>query len=136
MRFLIFSTILLISSSFLAQKFTRQDSLRGNITAERSWWDVKKYELAIEPNISKHKIKGRNTITFGTKRQGKRMQIDLQEPMTLDSVSFSEEKTTFKRDGNVYFIEFENELFPDKNYQITLYFSGKPRKAVNAPWDG
>lgn len=136
MRFLLFSIIFLISNSFLAQKFTRQDSLRGNITAERSWWDVKKYDLTIEPNISKHKIKGKNTITFSTKRQGKRMQIDLQEPMNLDSISFAEEKTTFKRDGNVYFIEFENELYPDKNYQISLYFSGKPRKAVNAPWDG
>ncbi len=136
MRIYLFFIILLISNIFLAQKFNRQDSLRGNITTERSWWDVKKYELSIEPNISKHKIKGKNTITFTTKRQGKRMQIDLQDPMNIDSVAFFEEKTTIKHDGNVYYIDFENELYPDKTYKITLYYSGKPRRAVNAPWDG
>ena len=64
------------------------------------------------------------------------MQIDLQEPMVIDSITFAEEKTTFSRLGNVYYINFENELFAEKIYQIIIHFSGKPRKAINAPWDG
>ena len=39
--------IVLVSNSALAQQFTRQDSLRGSITKERSWWDLKKYHLDI-----------------------------------------------------------------------------------------
>lgn len=137
MRIIFILTVLLSSGLLFSQKkFNHQDTLRGTITPERSWWDVKKYDLSIDVNIDKHKLKGKNTITFYAKRQGKRMQIDLQEPMKIDSISFAEEKTSFTRNGNVYFVEFENELYPDKNYQITFHFSGKPRKAVNPPWDG
>jgi aminopeptidase N len=121
----------------LCQLFhTTQDSLRGSITEERSWWDVKKYDLEIEPIFNKKKMTGVNTITFFTLGRGQKMQVDMQEPMVIDSITFSEEKTTFSRLGNVYYINFENELLADKMYQITIHFSGKPRKAVNAPWDG
>ena len=129
--------IVFITTDFFSQSvYTKQDSLRGSITLERSWWDVKKYDLEIEPVFNKQKVIGVNTITFFTLRPGQKMQVDLQEPMEIDSVSFAEEKTTLSRLGNVYYIHFENELFEDKMYQITIHFSGKPRKAVNAPWDG
>ena len=129
--------IVFITTDFFSQSvYTKQDSLRGSITLERSWWDVKKYDLEIEPIFNKQKVIGVNTITFFTLRPGQKMQVDLQEPMEIDSVSFAEEKTTLSRLGNVYYIHFENELFEDKMYQITIHFSGKPRKAVNAPWDG
>ena len=129
--------IVFITTDFFSQSvYTKQDSLRGSITSERSWWDVKKYDLEIEPIFNKQKVIGVNTITFFTLRPGQKMQVDLQEPMEIDSVSFAEEKTTLSRLGNVYYIHFENELFADKMYQITVHFSGKPRKAVNAPWDG
>ncbi len=31
--------------------FTRQDSLRGMITEERSWWDLNYYHLDIRPKL-------------------------------------------------------------------------------------
>ena len=124
-------------SSIFCQLFqAKQDSLRGSITPERAWWDVKYYNLEFETQISKQKIIGKNTISFYTSRHGQKMQIDLQEPMVIDSITFAEEKTTFSRLGNVYYINFENELFAEKIYQIIIHFSGKPRKAINAPWDG
>ena len=136
-KYSLLMVVVLINFSLLAQpKFLKQDSLRGSITPERSWWDVKYYNLEIEPVISKQKIIGKNTMSFYTSRHGQKMQIDLQEPMEIDSITFEEEKTTFSRLGNVYYIAFENELFADKMYQIIIHFSGKPRKAVNAPWDG
>jgi aminopeptidase N len=119
-----------------AQSFTKADSLRGSITAERAWWDVTYYDIQIEPNINKHSIIGRNIIHFKTKKPGQKMQIDLQEPMKIDSVLLEEAQVPFKRDGNIFYLMFENELLLDKDYQIQIYFSGKPRKAINAPWDG
>ena len=63
----------------LCQLFhSRHDSLRGSITQERSWWDVKKYDLEIEPIFNKQKVIGVNTITFFTLRPGQKMQVDLQ----------------------------------------------------------
>jgi aminopeptidase N len=129
--------VILINYSLFSQaNFSKQDTLRGTITPERSWWDVKQYDLEIETFYSKQKIIGKNTISFYTVRSGQKMQIDLQEPMELDSVGFADEKISIERVHNVYFLKFENELFSDKLYNITLYFSGKPRKAINAPWDG
>jgi aminopeptidase N len=133
----LFIAVVLINYSLFSQtKFSKQDTLRGTITPERSWWDVKQYDLEIETFYSKQKIVGKNTISFYTVRSGKKMQIDLQEPMELDSVGFEEEKISIQRVRNVFYLQFENELFADKIYNITLYFSGRPRKAVNAPWDG
>ena len=63
------------------------------------------------------------------------MQIDLQEPLLLDSAIYQGEKLTWKRDGNVFFIQW-----PHKNHatedNITLYYHGKPREAIRPPWDG
>ncbi len=133
----VFIVVILLNYTLFSQtKFSKQDTLRGSVTPERSWWDVKRYDLEIETFYSKQKIIGRNTVTFFTIRPGQKMQIDLQEPMELDSVIFAEEKTTIERIHNVYYLVFENELLEDKIYEITLYFSGKPRKAINAPWDG
>ncbi len=125
-----------VSISFCQLFHSRHDSLRGSITQERSWWDVKKYDLEIEPIFNKQKVIGVNTITFFTLRPGQKMQVDLQEPMEIDSISFVEEKTSLIRVGNVFYIHFENELLADKMYQLSIHFSGKPRKAINAPWDG
>ena len=133
LSFLIFFNITIS----LCQLFhTKQDSLRGSISKERSWWDVKKYDLEIEPIFNKQKVIGVNTITFFTLQPGQKMQVDLQEPLEIDSISFVEEKTSLIRVGNVFYIHFENELLADKMYQLSIHFSGKPRKAINAPWDG
>ena len=98
------------SNSYCQLLFSKQDSIRGSITPERSWWDVKKYDLEIETSYSKKEIQGKNIVSFFTVKTGQKMQIDLQEPMEIDSIQFAEEKTTLSRTGNVYYINFENEL--------------------------
>ena len=109
--------IVFITTDFFSQSvYTKQDSLRGSITSERSWWDVKKYDLEIEPIFNKQKVIGVNKITFFTLWPGQKMQLDLQEPMEIDSVSFAEEKTTLSRLGKIYYIHFENELFEVKMF--------------------
>ncbi|WP_315822548.1 M1 family metallopeptidase [Paraflavitalea speifideaquila] len=74
------------------------------------------------------------------------MQIDLQEPMILDSVTYDvqEGKTTkhftapLRREGNVYWVETKafQRYLNNEDPLLTLYFQGKPREAVRPPWDG
>ena len=111
-KLLLLFTLLIASMQNFAQ-YSHADTLRGTNGMGRRWWNITKYDIVVEPNIAEQTISGTVTITFNLPADynGQPMQIDLQEPMNLDSVSFAEEKTTFKRDGNVYFIEFENELF-------------------------
>jgi aminopeptidase N len=131
-------------------KFTRQDTLRGSITPERSWWDVVSYNIFVVPDYKNKSIKGWNQISFDINSDGKnrKMQIDLQQPMIIDSIVFENKRIkTYKRNGNVYLIDFGTYKFkvartllkkntPVPLHSIKIYFHGKPREAVNPPWKG
>lgn len=147
---------LFLSSTSCAQplynkgQFTKQDSLRGSMNAERDWWDVASYNIYVAPDYKAKTIKGWNQISFDINNDGqnRKMQIDLQQPMEIDSIIFNKKKiTSYKRNGNVYIIDFGNFNFRVARtlvkkekaiplHSITIYFHGKPREAVNAPWDG
>ena len=123
--------------------FSRQDSLRGRITPERAWWDVVMYDLHVTPNIEKFTLSGSNTIYFRlVKKANRRMQIDLQEPMTIDSAFLNGVPVSFKQDGNVWYILLPFKRLPKtKNInpsiqELQLYFHGVPKPALRAPWDG
>ena len=82
---------LLLATSCLAQeagkkKFNRQDHLRGAVTPEREWWDVQHYHLTLEVFPEAKSIKGSNLITFKVIKAHDRMQIDLQEPLSLSLI--------------------------------------------------
>lgn len=85
--FSLFFICLVIVSGVLAQKFTRADTLRGSDGPGRAWWNVTHYDLHVNFNIKDSTINGHNVITFHqTKKRFKFFQIDLQEPLTIDSV--------------------------------------------------
>ncbi len=131
-------------------KFTSQDSLRGSITPERDWWNVVSYNIDVAPDYNTKTIKGWNQIRFDVNKDGKnkKMQIDLQQPLTIDSIIFNNKCIkSFNRNGNVYIIDFGsygfmaaktslNRNIPVKLYTIKIYYHGKPREAVYPPWDG
>jgi len=130
-------------------KFTRQDTLRGSITPERAWWNVTSYNVYVAPDFKSKTIKGWNQILFSVNSysRNRKMQIDLQQPMQIDSVIFEGKKLTYKRNGNVFLVEFgqrfssPGRLLPgetksSKNFSVNIYYSGKPREAINPPWDG
>jgi len=117
--------------------FTRQDSLRGMNGPHRQKWDVLHYEIAVKPDYTSKAIQGKSTMNFLDKGAGL-MQIDLQEPMILDSVENQNGKYNFKREGNVYWLTFrdgERDMHASRQ-SLTFYFHGKPVEAVRPPWDG
>ena len=116
--------------------FTRQDSLRGSITKERAWWDVKNYHLDIIVNPSDSTITGSNTIGYKILQEYNVMQVDLQTPMEIYKVIQDGKQLKYKREGNVFFIEL---IAPQKigtTKELTIFYGGKPKVAVNPPWDG
>jgi aminopeptidase N len=131
--FLFFIIGLSISKAQI-KTFTHQDSLRGSITPERDWWDLKAYRLHIQPNPEDNTVKGMNRIVFEQISSPKRMQIDLQEPMQIDSVLYKKGNLEYQREGNVYWLTFKNPM--QGLDSIDIYFSGKPKISSNPPWDG
>jgi aminopeptidase N len=122
------------------EQFTHQDTLRGSISKERAWWNVLRYDVSVTPDYVSKTIVGRTDLGFYDSGTGKVMQIDLQEPMILDSAVSEKKQLSFTREGNVYWLNFRDA---DKTYKIkpgkrtiTFYFHGKPKEALRPPWDG
>lgn len=122
------------------RSFTYQDTLRGSVTPQRAWWNVLKYELTVTPDYATKTLSGQNTITYFDSGTGHTMQIDLQEPMLLDSAVLENRRIAFKREGNVYWLAIRDSLAKYKikpgPRAITLYYHGQPREAKMPPWDG
>ena len=126
--------------------YTHADTLRGSNGRGRDWWDVKYYSLAVDFDTATKSISGQNTISLlVTKKPVDSMQIDLQEPMVLDSVqlvlniedSMVHMPLDLKHESNVWWVlnKFSDwEKGTTKN--LLLFYHGRPRVAVNAPWDG
>ncbi len=140
---LLFILLITINNETLAQgifgeknDFTRQDTLRGTITAEREWWDLNYYHLDIKVDPEERSIKGSNTVGYTVLKSNKLMQIDLQEPMKITAVYQKNKPLKFTREGNAYFIELKQKQKAGKVNYITIEYEGKPKVAVRAPWDG
>ena len=118
------------------QKFTRQDTLRGSVTPERSWWDASHYAIEVTPDYEKKSITGANVIKFKVLKSGNKMQLDMQQPMEIKSVSWNSSSVPFTRDGNVYYVNFPSMLTAGKTETIRVSFEGTPKEAKRPPWDG
>ena len=44
--------------------YTRADSLRGGVTAERAWWDLTHYHLQVAVDIENQVLYGLNRMTY------------------------------------------------------------------------
>ena len=74
--------------------FSRYDTLRGTVAANRIWWDVNHYGITVKPDIDKHTIEGTVLLDFTAVEAGQTMQIDLQSPMEIRSVTWKNTWTT------------------------------------------
>ena len=123
--------------TLLAQETaTRKDSLQGGLRAERTCYDVLRYDLNIKINIEDKSIVGYNDISFKLVSNTKKIQVDLFENMQVDSIVFNSKKLEYKREFNAVFIDFPTNLNSGTEEKIRFYYSGKPIVAKNAPWDG
>ncbi len=139
-----------VSYASFAQPFTHADTLRGSNGPARSWWNVIKYDLHVNFSPKDSTIAGYNEITYKVLNNNHVMQIDLQDPLILDSVlvrcspstvNFSNIKhtqgwikvDTIIQNGNAWVLKS-----PSLKYATVLkaYYHGRPRIAVKPPWDG
>ena len=137
---LILYLLLLSSFSSLSYSqdynFTKQDTLRGSITPERSWWDLAYYHLNISVKPDEKKLIGSNTITYNVLKSSKKMQIDLQPPLKITKIEQNGKFLNFESIGNAHFIQLVDNQKKGSTNSIKVYYEGKPKEAVRAPWDG
>ncbi len=117
-------------------QFTRQDTLRGSITPEREWWDLTYYHLDIAVDPDTKSIKGKNTIHYKVLKSHDILQVDLQPPLKIERVLQNNKELKVMSEGNAHFITLTAPQKENDVNSIQVFYSGKPREAVRAPWDG
>jgi aminopeptidase N len=134
---------ILISGVSQAQMFedpkpTKVDTLKGSNTEFRNFWDVKKYDIVLEPNFEAKSIKGSNKISLTIEKDilNPVFQIDLQSPMKADKVTANFPIVDKKTDGDFIFISTKKKFKKGEKYTIDIDYSGNPVIAKHAPWDG
>ncbi|MGV8915820.1 MAG: M1 family metallopeptidase [Kaistella sp.] len=130
--------LILMCGLFSAQTFTKEDTLKGSNTKYRNFWDVKKYEISVEPNFANQSVSGTNKITFEITKDISQpiFQIDLQQPMSYTIIDTDKKLCSSERVGDFIFIESNHDFKKGETHYFTLEFSGNPTVAQNAPWDG
>jgi aminopeptidase N len=116
--------------------FTRQDTLRGSITAERAWWDLTYYHLQVKVNPADSSFAGSNLIGYRVIEPNILMQIDLQPPMKITGITQGGISQKFTKDGNAWFVQLNAEQKKGHINYLLVEFEGKPKISKRPPWDG
>ncbi|MEO0528281.1 MAG: M1 family peptidase, partial [Bacteroidota bacterium] len=128
--------VLVLGPLAFSQNFTKQDSLRGSITPEREWWDLNYYNLNIKVQPDKKFIAGYNIIRYEVLKEHDVIQIDLQEPLQIDAITQDDASLDYTSIGPAHFIYLKKKQVPGEFNELYVQYSGKPKEAVRAPWDG
>lgn len=135
--FLLILVIAPIQAQVLSNKvtFTEADTLRGTLRPERSY-DVQKYHLNVRVEPDEKFISGYNTISFKAEEDLPVMQVDLFQNMKVDSILYKGEKMKFNRRYDAVFVDLQPKVTKNSIDSIQFFYSGNPKVAKNAPWDG
>jgi aminopeptidase N len=126
------------------ETFTHADTLRGSLNPNRNWWDVLRYDITVKPDFEKKTIEGNVQITFKAVKKTSKIQIDLQEPLEIDSYildfkegeKYANSKEAISYEGyNTWSLKLPN-IKIGTTHTINIKYHGKPKEAIRPPWDG
>lgn len=135
----LFSLFQVLPATAQQTVFTRADTLRGSMNAERRF-DVLRYEISVTPVYADRSLSGSNRITYIDSGLYT-LQIDLQEPLVIDSIIKDGRSLTFRREGNAFHVALRDSAIKFKaclscRNVMTVYYHGNPQVAARPPWDG
>lgn len=119
-----------------ARSFSRSDSLRGNLTALRTCYDINYYHLDVKFNIDEKFISGSNLFAFTAVNDFKRLQFDLFANLNIQKVLYKGKELKFTREFNAVFVDFPKTIRKGSKDEFQVFYSGNPTIAKRAPWDG
>ncbi|MGN6395036.1 MAG: M1 family metallopeptidase [Mucilaginibacter sp.] len=141
-KLLIICALGLISSGANAQlgqnkeKFTRADSLRGNLTPLRTCYDINYYHLDVKFDIDNKFISGSNLFKFTATQDFTKLQFDLFSNLKVEKVVYKGKELPYTREFNAVFVTFPETIKKGSKDEFRVFYSGNPTIAKRAPWDG
>lgn len=118
--------------------FTREDTLIGSNSAYRNWWDVMHYDVSVKPDYAGKSIAGNVLIAYQVTDSVSNpvMQIDLQEPLRIDSVLYDGARLTgIRQEKNRWMLNLPSQETKTR-HALRVFYHGQPKVARNPPWDG
>ena len=137
--------ITLLSASTFAQPLVNDANLlRGSLNENRDWFDIKKYIIEVIPDYDNKSIVGIVSWKALAVKPSKKIQIDLQIPLVIDSIilwsdlndSLSPIRLAFSRSNNIAIASVEKIIPKGQSFGLTIYYHGLPKEAIKPPWDG
>ncbi|PTS96714.1 peptidase M1 [Pedobacter sp. HMWF019] len=116
--------------------FNRADTLRGTLTPLRTCYDLSYYHLDVSIDIDQKSISGSNEFVFTATQDFKRLQFDLFSNLKVEKVVYQNQELPFTREFNAVFVNFPKTIRKGSKDRFTVFYSGHPIVAKNAPWDG
>ena len=140
MKKILFVAIFMIMGQAIGQddlSFSQDEYLRGSITPEREWWDLTFYHLDIAVEPDEKFISGKNTIRYRVISEKQVLQVDLQPPLKIEKIVQNGQELSYKKEGrNAYMVLLQEPQKIGDEHEVTVYYSGHPKEAIRAPWDG
>ena len=132
----VFAVLAILSLVQDTTHYTHADTLRGSNGPARAWWDVRFYDLHVRVSLADSSVTGWNAITYRVVQPSRDMQVDLQQPLTIDSIVQDRRKLAYRRDGNAFFVTLRGNQRAGETRAITVWYHGKPHVGRRLPWDG
>lgn len=138
-------TLSFLSSTINAQPLVNEsDVLRGSLNENRDWFDIKKYVIDVTPNYETKSIVGVVSWKALAVKPSKKIQIDLQVPMVIDSIllwpnlndSLTPIRLQFSRSNNIALAQIDKAIPKGQQFGLTIFYHGVPKEATRPPWDG
>lgn len=99
-------------------------------------FNVLHYALVLKFDTATAHITGNVTMkAVCTATPKNELEVSLQEPMMMERVVSNQQMLKFRKKDEKYYISHPNLRIGD-TFSITMYYSGIPRMAENAPWQG
>jgi len=117
--------------------YTRADTLRGSFTTPgRVWWDVAFYDLHVRVDPADSGVRGYNAITYRVLQPAQELQVDLMEPLVVDSMVQDGKVVPYRREGNAFFATLASPQEAGARKTLTVFYHGRPQIARRPPWQG
>lgn len=115
--------------------YKASDTLRGQLTPLRTYFDVYYYDLSVEVFPDEKSIKGVVYIYFTAEEALRRLQIDLHPNMKINYVRQGNMPLSFSRSSHALFVEIP-EMAAGEKSSIRISWEGQPVTSKRPPWEG
>ena len=114
-------------------ELTERNKLMGNLSSERTCYNVSHYDLNLDIDVEAKTIVGHNTITALAVHDFSTLQIDLQDKMNIEKIEHNGNELNYSRKEDAVFVEFP-KMTQGTEFSFTIHYNGTPRVAPRPPW--